>query len=74
MSLEEAILDKVRSLPPDKQREVLEFAQALSAGPSAKKPLRSPKGLWADLGIDVSGADLAEIRREMWQNFPRDDV
>jgi hypothetical protein len=31
MSLEEAILEKVRALPPEKQEEVLKFAHFLSA-------------------------------------------
>jgi len=74
MTIEEAILDKVRSLPPDKQRAVLEFADTLAASPPEKAPLRSPKGLWADLEISISEEDIAEIRREMWKNFPREDV
>ena len=72
MSIEEAILDKVRRLPPDKQREVLDFAEFLSG--RKKAPLRSPEGLWADLNISISEEDIAEIRGEMWKNFPREDI
>jgi hypothetical protein len=71
MSLEEAILSRIRALPPDKQREVLDFAESLSI---TKRPLLSPKGLWADLDLSVSEQDIAEIRREMWKNFPREDI
>lgn len=39
---------------------------------SAKKPLRSLRGLWADLNIRITDEDIAEARREMWGNFPRD--
>ena len=72
MTIEEAILDKVRSLPPDKQRSVLDFAETLTGG--KKEPLRSPEGLWAHLKISISEEDVAEIRREMWKNFPREDL
>ena len=36
MSLEEAILDKVRRLPPAKQEEVLRFADSLQRTSTAK--------------------------------------
>jgi hypothetical protein len=37
MSLEEAILDKVRRLPPAKQEEVLRFADGLEHRPPARR-------------------------------------
>jgi poly(3-hydroxybutyrate) depolymerase len=37
MSLEEAILDKVRRLPPAKQEQVLRFADGLQQGPLVRK-------------------------------------
>ena len=39
MSLEEAILDRVRHLPPAKQEEVLRFADGLQRQP-ALRPVR----------------------------------
>ena len=72
MTIEEQLLEKLRSLSPDKQREVLTFAQSLSKNEGAKKPLRSLEGLWADLNIQITEEDIAEARREMWGNFPRD--
>lgn len=75
MSVEEAILAKVRALPPEKQKEVLKFADSLSASAAPKPPLRSPKGLWADLDINISEEDIAETRREMWKSsFPKEDI
>jgi hypothetical protein len=74
MSIEEAILEKVRVLPPEKREEVLKFAASLSESPKTSAPLRSPRGLWADLDIDISEEDISELRREMWKNFPRDDI
>lgn len=37
-----------------------------------KKPRRSLYGIWK--GVDVSDEDIAEVRREMWKNFPREDI
>jgi hypothetical protein len=72
MTIEEQLLEKLRGLSPDKQREVLSFAQSLSKNEGPKKPLRSLEGLWADLNIQITEEDIAEARREMWGNFPRD--
>ena len=38
------------------------------------KPLRSSYGALADLGPAPSAEDIDEVRREMWRNFPRDDI
>jgi hypothetical protein len=73
MTTEEAILDKVRKLPPEKQMELLKFADSLET-PAQPKSLRSPEGLWADLDIDIFEEEIAEVRREIWKNFPRDDI
>ncbi len=42
--------------------------------PGKKKPLRSLYGALAHLGPAPSAEDIDEVRREMWKNFPRDDV
>jgi len=59
-------------LPPDKQSELLKYADSLSTAPQPAAPLRSPRGLWAEFDIDISEEDIRELRREMWKNFPRD--
>ena len=74
MSLEQAILEAVRTLPPDKQREVYEHAARLRAETTKQPPFKSVRGLWADLGISLSAEELDENQREMWQGFPRDDL
>lgn len=74
MTIEEAIIEKVRALAPEKQEEVLRFVGSLSSAVRPKPPLRSPEGLWAGFDIDISEEEIAELRREMWKNFPRDDV
>ena len=73
MTIEQQVLEKLRDLPAEKQKEVLDFVDFLKAkngGP--KKPLRSLRGLWADLNIHITEEDIAQARREMWGNFPRD--
>ena len=72
MSIEEAVLEKLRALPPEKQREVLDFAESLEQKDPTKRPYKSLRGLWADLGVDITAEDIAEVRREMWQDFPRE--
>ena len=70
MSLDESFLDKPRCLPPDKQCEAIDFVEYLHKRSSAKDPKCSFKGIWADLGLDVSEEDIAQARSEMWGNFP----
>lgn len=65
MTIEEAIIESLRDLPPDKQQEVLDFARFLRQQAVAPPPQRqrSIKGLWA--GVDITDEDIAEVRREM---------
>lgn len=72
MTIEEIVLEKLRRLPPDKQKQVLEFVDSLRADGGRKKPLRSLEGLLEDLNVDITEEDIAAARREMWGNFPRD--
>jgi hypothetical protein len=71
MTIEQQVVEKLRDLPPEKQKEVLDFVDFLKEK-NAKKPLRSLRGLWADLNIHITEEDIAQARREMWGNFPRD--
>ena len=73
-ALEDALIERVRSLPAEKQQEVLDFANFLGSqevGPP-KKPLKSLRGLLKEFNLDISAEDIAEARREMWGNFPRE--
>ena len=72
MSLPELILEGIRNLSPEKQREVLGFVESLKQGTEPAKPLRGLEGIWEDMGFDISEEDIAEARREMWGNFPRE--
>jgi EAL domain-containing protein (putative c-di-GMP-specific phosphodiesterase class I) len=72
MTIEQQVVEKLRELPPEKQKEVLDFVEFLKEKNGAKKHLRSLLGLWEDLNIHITEEDIAEARREMWGNFPRD--
>ncbi|HEY7337272.1 MAG TPA: hypothetical protein VH639_20445 [Bryobacteraceae bacterium] len=72
MTIDEAIIEKVRVLPPEKQEIVLRYVSEMAG--EARKPFRSPKGILADLDFELTEEDIAEARREMWGNFPRDDI
>ena len=72
MTIEEMVLEKLRGLPPEKQKEVLRFLESLKPDGATKKPLRSLEGLLEDLNVDITEEDIAAARREMWGNFPRD--
>ena len=74
MSVEQAILEAVRTLPFDKQQEILNHATRLRDEAAPKVPLQNIKGILAGRGISVSAEDIDEARREMWMNFPREDV
>lgn len=74
MNLEEAVLERLRHLPVDKQQQLLEFAEFLSQKTTLKRPLQTVRGLCADLKVDITEEDIAQARQEMWGNFPRDIV
>jgi hypothetical protein len=71
--LVEKIAKKASNLPVEAQQRALEFVESLEREKTVgKKPFRSVKGV---LRADLSNLerDLAEIRREAWGNFPREE-
>lgn len=71
MTVEEQVLEKLRELPPQKQKEVLDFVSLLREK-AQNGTRRSLHGLWAAMDVQVSEADISDARREMWGGFPRD--
>ncbi len=79
--MSELAFDQVRRLAlqlPRAERARLAswLAATVDSGPNAPapSPARSLYGLWADLGAAPSAADIDEARRELWQDFPREDI
>ena len=61
-----SLIDKVRlieKISPQIERE-LRMTQ--------NQPPKSLRGLWK--GSNITESDIAEIRQEMWKNFPREDI
>jgi hypothetical protein len=72
MRIPDLVLEKLRELPPDKQKAVLEFVESLQQNGGPAKTLKGFEGLLENYNVQISEEDIAEARREMWVNFPRD--
>lgn len=84
MNVIETIAAKIVALPLDQQCEVLEFVEfklqrmkdenaANGWDGQAPRQRSSNFGSLAHLGLTVTDEDIAEVRREMWANFPREE-
>ena len=74
VTLEEA-LELVKQLSPvDKARLIQGIVADIERELQAARPTprKSLRGLWR--GLDITEEDIAEARREMWGNFPREDI
>ena len=71
MTFEEQVLEKLRGLPLQSQKEVLDFVSRLQEN-SAQRSKRSLRGVWNGLKVDISDRDIEEARQAMWRGFPRD--
>ena len=70
MTLEQSILDAVRTLSSERRRELLKFVDALRAKDDARAPRSDGYGLLTHLGFRLSAEEIDEARREMWAGFP----
>jgi hypothetical protein len=69
-------LEKIRlieQIAPEIERHMRQ-QNAEQAGAQEPKPLRSLLGLCADLGPAPSAEEIDEVRKEMWVDFPREDI
>ncbi|MGI8470066.1 MAG: DUF2281 domain-containing protein [Pyrinomonadaceae bacterium] len=73
MISEQVLIEKFKILPPEKQQELVDFAEFLEEKTKRKEPRKSSYGLLADLNISISKEEIDEARRETWANFPRED-
>ncbi len=73
MTVEETVLEKIKVLPMYRKQEVLDFVEFLEEKEAKPQPRRSLYGALADLNIEVTEEEIAEARREMWGNFPREE-
>lgn len=73
MRIEEAVIEKLRLLPLDRQREALDFVEFLSRKTGEIRTRKSSLGLCENLGISISKEEIDSARREVWANFPREE-
>ena len=59
-------LDKIRLI----EKVAPQIERELKSEQSA--PRQSLRGLWR--GIDISAEGISQMRKEMWKNFPREDI
>ena len=72
----ETLAALARQLPPAQRAKLIEQVAASLAEEAGEHPTprRAAYGTLADLHIDVSEEDIAEARRDMLANFPREDI
>jgi len=74
----EDVMVLVKQLPArDKARLIAWIAPEIERKPLPQKRTQSPKslwGIWADLGPAPSAEEIDQARREVWANFPREDI
>jgi hypothetical protein len=61
-----SLIDKIRlieRIAPQIERELTSIQL---------KPRKSLRGLWR--GSNISESDIAQMRQEVWGNFPREDI
>jgi hypothetical protein len=73
----EQVVSLARQLPPlEKIRLIEQIAPEIERDMLSQRPFKrkSLLGLCADLGPAPSAEEIDEIRREMWADFPREDI
>ncbi len=72
-SLHQVILEKLQTLSPEKQGEVLNFIETLQPAMVLEQSRPKLRGIWADFD-EVTELDLTIARQEMWESFPREEA
>lgn len=72
----ETLAELARQLPLAERARLIEQVAASLAEEAGKSPSprRASYAALADLHLDVSEEDIAEARRDMLANFPREDI
>ncbi len=69
----EAVLQLAKQLSAYDKACLIEcLAVEIERDSRTAQPRKSLRGLWK--GAEITDEDIAEIRREMWTNFPRSDI
>lgn len=71
----EEILISTRSLPTEDKCRLIRYVTDQIEGDFKKKqtvPRRSLRGIWK--GLNITADEIAEARKLMWRDFPREDI
>jgi hypothetical protein len=76
VAFEDVIEQALKLSPIEKVRLVERLVATLETDlvKKEKQPLNTLWGLCADLGTAPSAEEIDEARREVWSNFPREDI
>jgi len=68
VTIADAIVEKVRSMPIDKQQAILAYVEEMErqSSPPRGAPLFNPEGIAAGLMSDLTLEEFQVVRREMW--------
>jgi len=66
-NLEDQLIDRVRALPPDKQREALRLLDSLASDVNSERINVDRKSIW-----DVVDRINAGLPADTWENVPTD--
>ncbi len=72
MTLTEKLIEKVAHLPPERQMEILDFAEFIANKAANDVPLHDPEGMLADIPSNLTLEEFKAARREAWKNAPRE--
>lgn len=72
MTVEDAVLEKLKILPTNRKHELLDFAEFLETKEAVKQPRRSLKGALADLNIKITEEDIRKARNQMWRGYTKE--
>jgi hypothetical protein len=75
------VIDLLRQLPAIERLKVIstvlpeaEHELEEQFAPQTVSKRESLRGLWKHFNIDLSAEDIDEVRKEVWKNFPREDI
>ena len=69
-----ALTDQLSAIEKVRLLERLTLGLEHQLAEEKSRPRRSAYGIAADLGPAPSAEDIDEVRREMWKNFPSEDI
>jgi hypothetical protein len=72
ITLDEVLQLAAQLSPVDKVRLIERIAPQIERELTPPTLRESLRGIWQ--GLNITEEDIAEARREMWGNFPRDDI